>query len=219
VGKQSVAHLAKGYHVKALVVDDVAENRDVLQKLLVDIGVEVQLAENGQDAVQRVRQALPDIVFMDIRMPVMGGLEAARLLWEEYGKEELKIVAVSASTLAHQQEKYLQEGFDAFIAKPFRTELVYDCLATLLRVEYEYASEGERSTLPGDFSEISLAADLRERLIEAADLYRFTELNQYLDEVAGLGPEGQRLAEHLRGFVKNYDMDTVKDILGEIAHE
>ena len=54
--QRKVVHLADGYHVEALVVDDVAENRDVLSKLLSDIGVSVQLAENGQQALDLIRQ-------------------------------------------------------------------------------------------------------------------------------------------------------------------
>ena len=137
--------------MKALVADDVQENREVLSKFLSDIGVEVETCENGQQAVEMVRSHRPDIVFMDIRMPVMDGLEATKQilaeLWErppgldnrvQEHSPTLKIVAISASALTHQQERYSEIGFDAFIAKPLLAERIYDCLASLLHVEYEY---------------------------------------------------------------------------------
>ena len=68
-----VRHLADGYAVRALGVDDVAENRDVLRGMLAEIGAEVEIAENGQQALERLETSGPDIVFLDIRMPVMGG--------------------------------------------------------------------------------------------------------------------------------------------------
>jgi hypothetical protein len=69
----SILHLAPGYQVKAVVVDDVKENRDVLSKLLADIGVETMEASNGKEGVGKTKAHVPDIVFMDMRMPVMRG--------------------------------------------------------------------------------------------------------------------------------------------------
>ncbi|MBI1929035.1 response regulator [Candidatus Poribacteria bacterium] len=136
-----VAHLAQGDSVKALIADDVTENRAVLAKMLTEIGCDVLLAENGPDAVNQVRAHRPEIVFMDIRMPVMNGEDAMKKIWAEVGRGTVKIVAISASALAHQQEKYLLSGFDAFIPKPYRSEMLYHCLETLLGVAYEYADE------------------------------------------------------------------------------
>ncbi|MBI1922978.1 response regulator [Candidatus Poribacteria bacterium] len=218
VGK-SVVRLAEGYHVKALVVDDVKENRDVLGKLLSEIGVDVRLAENGRQAVELVRASLPDIVFMDIRMKPMGGVEAARQMWRELGREALKIVAVSASVLEQEQKKYLSHGFDAFLRKPLYERDIYACLANLLRVEYEYADAEGGDATPLELSKITLPEALFRRLKEAGELQSTTELKEYLNEVEQLGPDGHRLAEHLRRFVDQYDIDTFLNRLGEINHE
>ena len=127
----------------------------------------------------------------------------------------MKIVAVSASTLVHQQEKYLKEGFDAFISKPFRAEQIYDCLASLLRVEYQYTDEHRDDMTDFEVSDIPIPNELRQRLIESAELYNVAQVNQCLDELASLGPDASRLAEHLRGFAANYDMDAILNILEE----
>ena len=214
--KREIVHLAEGHQVQALVVDDVAENRDVLAKLLSDIGVEVQLAENGQEAIEQVRSKMPDIVFMDIRMPVMGGLEAAQQIWKEFGKARLKIVSVSASTLVHQQEKYLSEGFDAFISKPFHAEKIYDCLASLLHIEYVYADEVTDSPQALDFKEIALPEDSLHRLRETAELYMVTELKLYLNELNEQNPDYQTLITHLLELVEKEDMETILNVLEQI---
>ena len=62
-----ISTLAEGHHVNALVADDVEENRDILERLLSAIGVNVRLAEDGRLAIEGVRKEKPDIVFMDIR--------------------------------------------------------------------------------------------------------------------------------------------------------
>ena len=98
---RGVTHLAEGYHLNALIADDTKINRDVLSKILSDLGVEVLEAENGQQAVEMARSHRPDIVFMDIRMPVMEGLQAARLLLEEYwtrGVENCRHLGVRLET-------------------------------------------------------------------------------------------------------------------------
>jgi CheY-like chemotaxis protein len=212
---RAVVHLADGYHVTALVVDDVAENRDVLSKMLSDIGVEVTTSGNGQEAIESVRSNPPDIVFMDIRMPGMDGKVAALQIWEEIGHEATKIVAISASSLDHQKAEYLSFGFDAFISKPFLAERIYKCLADLLQVEYEY-EEGE-SAESLDLTDIEIPLELLSRLREATEFYDITELKVRLSELARLGAEGQRLSEHLSSLLNTYDMDGIVSVLARTA--
>ena len=71
-----VQHLAPGYEVEVLIADDVVENRQVLAGLLQDIGVQVRQAADGQQALDAVAEKTPDLVFMDIRMPVLDGVAA-----------------------------------------------------------------------------------------------------------------------------------------------
>ncbi len=204
--------LADGYRVLALVADDNKENRDVLSFILSDIGVTVITAENGQQAVQKVHANRPDIVFMDIRMPQMDGLEATRQILENIPSPP-KMVAISASALAHEQQRYLESGFDDFIPKPFKAQQVYTCLANLLHIEYVFETA---ESAPVFFSDIFLPKDLYERLKEAAEITSVTELRNYLQEIESLGETGQRLAEQMRTPIRNYDMETILNILSEI---
>jgi CheY-like chemotaxis protein len=209
-----VAYLAKGYRVKALVADDIQENRDVLAKLLSDIGVQVITAENGEQALGMVRSHEPDIAFMDIRMPVMDGIEAAQRISAELGSGKLRIVAVSASALAHEREKYLSIGFDAFLAKPFLAKQVYDCLADILHIQYEYRD----AVLSIDISEIVLPEALLLRLKEAAEFGQVTELEESLDELRQMGEAECLLSQQLLELSRNLDMNAILDILRNIGH-
>ncbi|MBM3238301.1 response regulator [Candidatus Poribacteria bacterium] len=211
----SVAHLAEGYQVKALVVDDIKENRDVLAILLSDIGVQVITAEDGQQAVDMVRSHRPDIVFMDIRLPVMDGIEAAHKIFEEFEHKELRLVAVSASALTHEKENYLKEGFDDFIAKPILAGEVYDCLARLLHIKYEYKSD----SFSLDYSKIALPEDLLLELKEATELGEVTELEKNLEKLRQMGKEEEQLAEQLLKLSLDLNIDAIRGILAEIKHE
>jgi signal transduction histidine kinase/DNA-binding NarL/FixJ family response regulator len=215
----NVTRLAEGYYVTALIADDTEVNRKVLSKMLLGLGIEVIEAENGQQAVEMFREHRPNIVFMDIRMPVMDGMEAAQQIMKEFGKDQFKLVAISASTLKHEQEEYLQAGFDDFIGKPFRFERVCECLAQLLEVEFETDEADEREEQLLETPQVTLPEELLTQLKAAAKGYRVTELKEHLNEIEKLGLAGQQLAKRLSELIFRYDMDTVLKILSEIKPE
>lgn len=190
----------------------------MLSRLLIDIGVEVRLAEGGQEALELIEADRPDIVLFDIRMPGMDGPEVAGKIWEVYGRDAMKVVAISASTLEHEQQEILEHGFDDFLPKPFRTEQVYGCLAKYLNVEFEYAEErvAEAADVSLDLEKITLPEDLHKRLLEAAELYSVTELEGYFNEVAKLGEEQRKLAEHLRELRRKHDIEAILGILQDL---
>ncbi|MBM3237919.1 response regulator [Candidatus Poribacteria bacterium] len=214
--RAQIIRLKDGYSVKALVADDNKENRDVLEQMLSDIGVKVRLAENGSQVLEAVRIEIPDIVFMDIRMPTMDGLETTRRIFHQFGDAppgRPYIVAVSASAMEHERKQFMAVGFDYFIAKPVHAEQVYKCLASLLHIEYEY-EDADMSQM--DISNIVLSAELLKRLKQAAEFGRMTELREALDEVRQIGPIGHLLAERFLSLSRNFDMDTILEILEKI---
>jgi CheY-like chemotaxis protein len=204
--------------VRALVVDDIAENRDVLATMLTLVGCEVVLAEHGRQAVEVVRVSRPQIVFLDMRMPEFDGVEAARCIVQEFGAAAPKIIATSASALTHERERYFQAGCDDFVAKPFRIERIYGCLSQWLGVKFEHApppaEAGEEETL--DLRQLALPEDLAARLAMAAELHSATVLKSCLAEVEKLGPAGERVARHLRTFLASYDMKTIQRLVAQI---
>ena len=214
-----VQRLAAGFQVRALVADDVAENRDILSRMLEDIGVQVEVAEDGRQALERLAVHLPAIAFLDIRMPGMDGVEVMRRIWEEWGREEMKVVAVSASALDHERQHYLEAGFDDFLDKPVRLEQLYACLARLLKVEYEYAEPAREGTAPLELQGVSLPPELFQHLKNAAELSSVTELEKYLDEVERLGGGASRLATHLRALSQDFRMEEVLAILDRLGEQ
>ncbi|NKB66079.1 MAG: response regulator [Candidatus Latescibacteria bacterium] len=215
-----VSRLKAGSTVQVLVVDDVHANRQVLAGLLESIGVQVQLAASGAEALETLQQGRPDIIFMDIRMPGMDGMETLRRIEAEWGRGAVKAVAVSASVLDHERRGYLEEGFAGFIDKPFRAERIYACLAQLVGVEYEYdkveaVEEEDGLDLDGFVLPPELAAQIR----EAAELSSLTELEGLLDQVAEMDGAGAPLAERLRQLNQDFDMDGVLALLAQVDGE
>ncbi len=217
-----VASLAEGFKVKALVVDDIQDNRDVLKVLLTNIGSYVDCVENGKEAIDRIRQDDFDIIFMDMRMPVMNGEEAIKIIRKEFDQDQLKIVAVTASVFNQLKGKYQKLGCQGYISKPFRSEQLYACLNNLLGVEFQYLDDApkEKKILNIqniDFSALSLPKDILIQLRKAAELNNVTEFENGLSKLPVDGDKNFCLfIEYLNETFKKYDMTKILDILGKI---
>ncbi len=117
---------------KALVVDDVEINRDLIREMLEIVGLSVIQASNGVEAIEAVKSLRPDIVLMDCQMPVMDGYSATRHLrgFAEYAN--LPIIALTAGALEHDREQTALAGMNAHITKPVNFEELLAAISTLL---------------------------------------------------------------------------------------
>lgn len=211
--KGQLCRLAETCRVRALVVDDVEDNREVLCGLLERAGVEVAMASSGAEALQGIAQQIPDIVFMDVRMPVMDGLTAVRQLRERWPAEGIVCVAITASGLLRQRSFYLDAGFDDFIGKPFLFEKVCDCMVRHLHVEFVHEPDagvpaGARPCA-GEPDTIQLPDRIRERLLAAARINALTEIETVIGELQELNPDAKCLAVELEKLLSQYDTDAI----------
>ncbi|MFT5233464.1 MAG: two-component system sensor histidine kinase RpfC [Candidatus Krumholzibacteriia bacterium] len=109
------------YGYKALVVEDNKFNQIVMQNLVKRIGITVDIAENGAEALEMVDQNEYDLIFMDVRMPVMNGHEATQhIRARSDAKAQLPIIAVTAEATKHDVGECLNSGMDRHLSKPLR---------------------------------------------------------------------------------------------------
>lgn len=113
---------------KVLLVDDDEMNRYFGGKLLKACGVNVAVAESGEDALQQVQTQTIDLVFMDVSMPTMDGYETTRRLRNDLSRHDLPIVALTAHAMTGIREQCLASGMDDYITKPFELEILASIL-------------------------------------------------------------------------------------------
>ena len=120
---------ATQFDAKVLVTEDNIINQKLIKRLLEDHGITVDIANNGLEAFEKRRNNNYDLLFMDIQMPVMDGIEATHKILDYEEDEEvphIPIVALTANALKGDRERYLIEGMDEYITKPIETtELLY----------------------------------------------------------------------------------------------
>ncbi len=119
----SQSNSEKKPRLKILVVDDDLLNQQLMQILLTQEGHHVEVASNGLEAFEAIKRQQFDIVFMDLRMPVMDGIQASRCIREwENGVRRTFIVALTASYLPDERKRLLEAGMDNYLAKPFEVQ-------------------------------------------------------------------------------------------------
>jgi CheY-like chemotaxis protein len=107
---------------KVLVVEDQDENLDLMVYLLTAFGHEALVARDGEEGLAVAALARPDLVVMDLQMPVMDGYEAAARLKSDPDLAWIPLVAVTAYAMVGDQERILQRGFDGYLTKPIDPE-------------------------------------------------------------------------------------------------
>jgi len=134
---------------RVLVAEDQPDNRILLVRLLERVGFEVRTAENGAEALEQFASWQPHFIWMDRRMPVLDGVEAARRMRSLPGGDAVKIAAVTASTFQDEDAELVAAGFDAIVHKPFRLEQIVECMERLSGLRFVRA-DAERMIAAAD---------------------------------------------------------------------
>jgi PAS domain S-box-containing protein len=128
----------RGEHRRILLVDDVMHNRAILLEELSSLGFQVAEAANGLEALEVAARFQPDLVVMDLTMPVMDGFEATRRLREIPGNARLPIIAKSANMTADMEARSRRAGANEFVGKPDQGSVLLNVIGDLLHLDWIY---------------------------------------------------------------------------------
>ncbi|MEC4985408.1 MAG: MHYT domain-containing protein [Oscillatoria sp. PMC 1068.18] len=209
---------------RILVTEDIPESRLLLVKLLSSIGFAVSEARNGAEAIKIWQTWQPDLVFMDMRMPVMDGLTATRKIKAQPEGKATKIIALTASAFTENRQEILVAGCDDVVTKPFREKDLLEKISQHLGVKYVYQEKKEFSATKQvnkkQFSEAEINLLLREMPSQwRAKLHHSAA--QCSDEkilalIQQIPPEKKVLADFLNEITLSFQFDKILHLLDKL---
>jgi CheY-like chemotaxis protein len=111
---------------KVLIAEDNPVNRELLRELLETRGHSVTEASDGQQALKQIDESYPDILLLDLDMPILDGFATVRRIRENPAVAKLPVLAVTAYAMQGDREKVLSSGFDGYLSKPIQSRLLFE---------------------------------------------------------------------------------------------
>ena len=218
---------------RILVVDDVVENRQLLQRLLASIGLETQTAENGQQAVDIWETWQPELIWMDLQMPVMNGYQAVKEIRKKEQEKNTsvnsankttKIIAITASIFDDEEVKVYQVGCDDIVRKPFTKDIIFDKMKYHLGIDFLYDNSAPEVdskkpivNLSGEVTESELRAELAlmssewiNKLSQAANKGSDEEILELIKQISSNQVNLQNI---LTNWANNFQFDQIIQLI------
>jgi len=194
---------------KILVVDDEERDLRLMEAMLTPLGYQVILAHDGKEALEKVREILPDVILLDIRMPGMGGYEVAKRLKDNEETKTIPIVMVTVLGKLEDRVKALEVGADDFLSKPVERTELRARVQSLLKVKayYDHMRDYQK--------ELKAEVERRTEQLKQTSvdtIYRLSRAAEYKDENTGL--HIQRMSHYASAVARKMGLDdrTVENI-------
>ncbi|MFT5889055.1 MAG: signal transduction histidine kinase/ActR/RegA family two-component response regulator [Zhongshania sp.] len=213
----------RGRNPVIIIADDVAVNRQVLLGMLEDVSNDIREAVNGQEVIDLLKERPAQLVLMDLRMPIMDGMEATRIIKQELKMNDVAIIMASATTDEDMIAEALRVGCDGFLPKPIGYE---DLLKVVAQT---YGDESGRSASRLSAVEVVVkpvavdvvfpsVADLQE-LLMAVDLGDVTGLRELLGRIRRLQPECAGFVVEADEFLIEFDFNNLASFFRNALNE
>ena len=202
-----------------LIVDDRWENRSLLINLLSSIGFDLIEAENGQDGLEKAIKYKPDLIFSDIKMPIMNGWE---MLQEIRKLDDLKntlFIFCSVMTSETNNHKAIRAGANYFLKKPVKSKELYRVLAKQLNITWRYRVEENIKPAPSKVTPknkiiIPPTSELT-MLLDFAKQGKIKGIQKELDRIAEIDNQYQQFVSELDLFAKSFNINKIRQFLQE----
>lgn len=202
---------------RVLVVDDQQENRSVLSELLSSVGFDVLEKSNGKEAIDACLSWRPQVVLIDIRMPVLDGFEAIRSIRKMIEKDEVYIIGLTASIDAKDKSHVIEAGANDVLNKPFNIVQLFSTLSKIKGVEYVYENpikpSVEKVIVASSKKGEIIPHEILSKMLDAIQEGNMVVIRRCIESISEIDAE---LAHELSFHAKKYDYDYLMSIIHTI---
>jgi len=202
----------EGPRKKVLIVDDVPQNCAMLMDALLPLGFEVFDARNGQECLEQLNSLQPDLIIMDVMMPIMNGWDATRRIRGMPEFAGIPIIIVTASATAEDEAKAYEAGANAFIPKPIEQQILLKTIGEQLSLPWTYEKPEqepaeEQAEKAEDF--IIPPPDEIDELYRLAKMGNMQDIHAYADHLRNLDSRYAAFAGKLHDLADNYQSKAI----------
>jgi CheY-like chemotaxis protein len=199
---------------KLLSAEDNPDNRRLLKSILEPFQFEIREAVNGLEALNYFEEWKPDLIWMDVRMPIMDGLQATKKIKETEQGKRTKIVVLTAHALEEERLEIIQSGCDEFIRKPYNEAEIYNALSKHLNIEFIYSKDSNNEKRSGERvikEELHrLPKDLLLEFAKAIESLDYKECELISDQI---GKINYKLSLGLKDMIKNMRFEELLNLI------
>lgn len=199
---------------RILLADDNNDSRRVLQEFLLSLGFEVMEAADGQEVLAKSDIFGPDLILMDVRMPLIDGLEVTKRLRQMPHTHEMIVIGISASGVQNLEQQFLDVGGNDFLRKPIRFEHLLQKIKQSLGLEWVYATEQAFSEPQNSSTSMCVPSveDLR-LLMNAAKIGDIIAIRQWIKHHEQHEPEQFAFTRQIRTLAAQFQMNELSQFV------
>jgi len=207
-----------GYRI--LVADDRSENRHFLIRFLMPLGFEIAEAADGVECLEKAREFHPDLILMDLVMPLMDGFEATRQIRQTPELKDIIVIMITASAFEWHKKQSEEAGCDGFIAKPVSTQELLEFLKKYLKLTWIYKdgdsvqAEEFVESIDEEFEELLGPSEEQAKIL--LNLVMMGDICSIIEEVEKFEKDNRKIipfANKIRALSKNYEMGNIQCLI------
>ncbi|MFH2092548.1 MAG: ATP-binding protein [Pseudomonadota bacterium] len=198
---------------KILIVDDIESNRFMLKELLIRFNQDVFEASDGKTALAMVKENLPDIILMDIRMPGMSGNQVTKILKSDPDTMHIPIIAFTGDIVAKNKDGFLKTGYDGYLSKPIKVQELTDELSKYINVTFRDRKITKQAQSLGSFTKADVLNP--EKLILSLTNEILPQAKRHKNSI--VISQMKNFSEQLRQLAQKHHVRPLADFSNELA--
>jgi PAS domain S-box-containing protein len=207
----------KGDKRKVLLADDDEKNRAVLRDMLLPFGFEIIETKDGKEALKKAKTFQPDIILMDLLMPVMDGIEATQHLRRDSELKDSIVIGISASAFDKTKKASFKAGCNDFLSKPIHIERLLGCLQSHLKLEWIYEEPSSiDSRQKQDYETMPIIVPPKEdlkALLEFAEISHITGIQQTIENIKTASKQFDPFATKIEEFLDDFQFKRIVEMI------